>query len=100
MQNGINFYEVFTETGPGKGSVDGVGTAIKNICKDTIAYNSDAVIWNTDQLLKYLPQSENIIIGKYTDIDVQFCKSIFPIALVSNVKILVYQKCMRYILAH
>lgn len=44
MQNGINFYEVFTETGPGKGSVDGVGTAIKNICKDTIAYNSDAVI--------------------------------------------------------
>ena len=39
---------MFPETGPGKGSVGGVGATIKNV---NVAYNPDTVIGNIEKLL-------------------------------------------------
>ena len=60
---------MFTETGHGKRPMHGV---------DNISFNPDATIRNTGHLLKYLPKSENITIGKYSNTDVQFYTSMFP----------------------
>ena len=38
VKNGIDVIWVFTETGHGKGPMDGVGAAIKSKVKDTISY--------------------------------------------------------------
>ena len=48
-------YWIYTETGHGKGLMDGVGSAMKTTIKDSIAYNPNAAIRNTEELLPYLP---------------------------------------------
>ena len=55
VSTGIDTTWVFTESGHGKGPMDGVGDAIKRVCKDTICFHPNAVIQNTDQLLEQLP---------------------------------------------
>ena len=50
--------------------MDGVGAALKKSIKDTLAYNPDKVISNTEQLMQYLPDS-NITITTYNKNDVQ-----------------------------
>ena len=37
-------YWIYTETGHGKGLMDGVGSAMKTTIKDSIAYNPNATI--------------------------------------------------------
>ena len=69
---------MFPETGPGKGSVGGVGATIKNV---NVAYNPDTVIGNIEKLLN-IYQSENITIGKYTDSAIY---SLLPILKYSDV---------------
>ena len=56
---------VFTESGHSKGPMDGVGGGIKRVVKDTIAYNPNGVIRNTEQLMGYLPVTPNIVIETY-----------------------------------
>ena len=47
-------YWIYTETGHGKGLMDGVGSAMKTTI-DSIAYNPNVIIRNTEELLPYLP---------------------------------------------
>ena len=70
MDNEIQVFWIYTETGHGKGPMDGVGAAVKKSIKDTLAYNPDKVIRNTEQLMQYLPDS-NIIITTYNQNDVE-----------------------------
>ena len=77
IDNSIELYWIFTETGHGKGPMDGVGGSIKNMIKDTLAYHPNNVIRNTEQLLKYLPDS-NISISTYSEDDVKNISSKMP----------------------
>ena len=78
VDNLNDIYWIFTESGHGKGPMDGVGSGIKKTIKDTISYNPDAIIGNTDQLLRYLPEMENVIIATYKEIDVKQISSLLP----------------------
>ena len=77
-QSGINLTWVFTETGHGKGPMDGVGRGIKQTVHDTIAYNPNAVIRNTEQLLNHLPVMPKIFINTYNKDDVDIQKNKLP----------------------
>ena len=77
IDNNIDIYWIFTEAGHGKGPMDGVGSTIKRVIKDTIAFHPNEVIRNTDQLLKYL-KIDDIIIGTYKDNDVKNISSVLP----------------------
>jgi len=68
---------VFTETGHGKGPMDGVGGALKNKIDDVIAYLPNAVIRNADQLLIALPASETMI-GTYKQEDIDKIQDQIP----------------------
>ena len=87
-------YWVFSETGHGKQPMDDVGAVIKNICKDTTVYSANAVIWNTDQFLKYLTQNENITTGNYIDVDLKFHKFMFPNSFSIKCKNFGLSKCV------
>ena len=77
-QSGINLTWVFTESGHGKGPMDGVGSGIKQTVHDTIAYNPNAVIRNTEQLVSYLPVMPKIFINTYNQDDVDIQKKKLP----------------------
>ena len=77
---------VFTENGHRKGPMDGVDGAIKRVCKD-ISFYPNAVIRNTDQLLKQLPIMENII-KTYNEVDVKAGKKLYPCEKVNLLKII------------
>ena len=77
MDNEIQVFWIYTETGHGKGPMDGVGAAVKKSIKDTLAYNPDKVIRNTEQLMQHLPDS-NIIITTYNQNDVEKILSDVP----------------------
>ena len=49
--NKIDVYWIFTEVGHGKGPIDGVGECIKQTIKNTIAYNPNGIICNTEELM-------------------------------------------------
>ena len=57
--------------------MDGVGASVKHTIKDTLAYNPNEVIRNTEQLLKYLPKT-NISISSYNNMDVENISSQIP----------------------
>ena len=78
---------VFTETGHGKGPMDGIGGGIKRVVKDTISYNPNSVIRNTKQLLEDLPELENIIIDTYNEDDITEIRKFFPCKEVETMKI-------------
>lgn len=78
IEHKIDVYWVFTESGHGKGPMDGIGGRIKSIIKDTIAYRPDVVISKTDELLYYLPATSGILIGTYTGHDVKKYSSRLP----------------------
>ena len=42
--------------------MDGVETCIKQTIEDTIAYNPDDIIRNTEELMQYMPELSNICI--------------------------------------
>ena len=44
LENNIHVYWVFTESGHGKGPIDGVGASIKNDTDDAIAFHPNSVI--------------------------------------------------------
>ena len=77
IENNIQIYWIFTESGHGKGPMDGVGASVKHTIKDTLAYNPNEVIRNTEQLLKYLPKT-NISISSYNNMDVENISSQIP----------------------
>ena len=68
---------VFTETGHGKGPMDGVGGALKNKIDDVIAYLLNVAIRNADQLLIALPASETMI-GTYKQEDIDKIQDQIP----------------------
>ena len=68
MESKIEVCWIFTETGHGKGPMDGVGGAMKTKIKDTIAYRPNSVIRNTAQLINHLPEGD-IIVGTYNKAD-------------------------------
>ena len=78
VKNQIDVYWIYTETGHGKGPMDGVGSGIKKTIKDTISYNPDAAIQNTDDLLDYLPEMKNLIISTYKEKYVKKVSSLIP----------------------
>ena len=81
---------IFTETGHGKGPMDGVGAVVKTAITNTIAYNPQGVIRNTEQLLNYLPPFQNIKITTYDEEEHQKNVEILP-KQIKNLKI--FTKC-------
>ena len=57
--------------------MDGVGSTIKRVIKDTVAFHPNTVINNSKQLLKYL-KIDDIIIGTYKYDDVTYIRSVLP----------------------
>ena len=55
-------YQIFTETGHGKGPMDGLGACIKQTVKSTITYNPNGIISNTGDLMQYMADLSNICI--------------------------------------
>lgn len=82
VKNKKDVHWIFTESGHGKGPMDGIGAKIKTTIKDTIAYLPNEVIRTTNELLNHLPLMHNILIGTYTDKDVQTYSSMLPKNLV------------------
>ena len=99
--NNINVIWVYTETGHGKGPMDGVGASIKHIVKDTIAYNPNGVIANTEQLFNHLPIMPQVHISTYGDENVNKYKATFPTPLENLMLVsqgaLEFQRYMRFI---
>ena len=58
--------------------MDGVGASVKHTIKDTLAYNPNEVIRNTEQLLKYLPKT-NISISSYNNMALKIFHLKFPV---------------------
>ena len=71
VMNDINLTWVFTETGHGKGPMDGVGGSLKKVIKDTIAYHPNGVIRNTSELMNHLPSYMQTTIVTYDEEDVK-----------------------------
>ena len=78
VKSNINVCWVFTESGHGKGPMDGIGAKIKMKVKDTIAFLPNEVIRNTEELLNHLPLMDNISIATYTENSVQNNTSLLP----------------------
>ena len=78
VKSNINVCWVFTESGHGKGPMDGIGAKIKMKVKDTIAFLPNEVIRNTAELLNHLPLMDNISIATYTENSVQNNTSLLP----------------------
>lgn len=57
----VDLVWVFTESGHGKGPMDGVGSAVKRKIDDTLSYNPYAVIRCTEELIKHLPPSYFVV---------------------------------------
>ena len=53
--NAFDICWIYTEKGHEKGPMDGVGSAVKRVITDTIAYHHKSVIRNTEQLMAILP---------------------------------------------
>ena len=73
----ITVYWTFTESGHGKGPMDGVGAAIKRMVDDIVAFNPDAVIASARDILPLLPPS-NIMMSTYSQSDVDTFQAKVP----------------------
>ena len=86
-KNHIDVYWIYTESGHGKGPMDGVGAGIKQTIKDTIAYNPKGVITNTDEVMQYMPEMPSVRISTYKEEEVNQFKSLYP-KILDNLKII------------
>ena len=75
--NKIDVYWIFAEAGHGKRPMDCVGACIKQTIKNIIAYNSNNVKSNTEDLMQYMPELSNICILTYKD-DVNSYRELLP----------------------
>ena len=82
-----NIIWIFTETGHGKGPMDGVGAAVKSVICDTLAYNPNGVIRNTEQLMTFIPSMQNVQIMTYDEDDHTDCLEVLP-KQIKNLKLL------------
>ena len=55
---GVVLIWVFTETGHGKGPMDGVGAVVKNAIEDVVSFNPDMAIQSTQDLMSLMPPLE------------------------------------------
>ena len=62
----------------GKGPMDGFGACIKQTIKDTITYNPNGIISNTEELMQYMPDLSNICISTYNENDIISYREFFP----------------------
>ena len=70
VKNKINITWVFTESGHGKGPMDGVGSSIKNDIQDTISFNPNNVITCVSELMPLMPiNDKNLFTYCQDDID-------------------------------
>ena len=74
---GVELCWIYTQSGHGKGPMDGVGSAVKRVVTDTISYNPNSVIRNTSQLMPLLPKM-NVEIFTYKDKDVRVYVGMIP----------------------
>ena len=88
VSNKVEFTWVYTESGHGKGPMDGVGSGIKRAVKDTISYRPNDVIRDTTQLMEHLPELNNIIIDTYNEEDVLKARQGFGQENVNSLKII------------
>ena len=63
--NTKDVYWIFTEASHGKGPMDGVGACIKQSIMDTIVYNPNGIISNTEELMQYMSELSNICTLSY-----------------------------------
>ena len=77
-KHNIEAFWIFTESGHGKGPMDGVGSAVKTAIKNTSAFNPDQPVKITEQLLDRLPIMKKVIVGTYTDADLNSFKEMYP----------------------
>ena len=76
--NKIDVYWIFTYAGHGKKPMDGVGACIKQTIKDTVAYNPNGMISNTEELMQHMPELPNICISTYGEDDVNSYGELLP----------------------
>ncbi|XP_066910375.1 uncharacterized protein [Clytia hemisphaerica] len=58
--------------------MDGVGSAVKTAIKNTLAFNPTSCIKNTEELFDHLPILPKVIIGSYSEEDVDAFKALYP----------------------
>ena len=80
VENGVDIYWIYMQSGHGKGPMDGVGCAIKQVITDTIAYHPMSVIRNTEQLMAVLPEM-CVELSTYENCDVKTFIDQYPTPL-------------------
>ncbi len=76
-RNGITIIWICTETGHGKGPMDGVGGSMKRTIDDVLSFHPEDVIRDAETLLYYLPVS-SIQMSIYTRDDVLAVQRCLP----------------------
>ena len=77
IQHNLTIIWVFTESGHGKGPMDGAVTSIKNEMDNAIAFNPNSVITCASELWEFLPKG-NKQIRMYSEEDVHRYKDMLP----------------------
>ena len=77
IQHNLTIIWVFTESGHGKGPMDGAVTSIKNEIDNAIAFNPNSVITCASELWEFLPKG-NKQIRMYSEEDVHRYKDMLP----------------------
>ena len=58
--------------------MDGLGAFIKQSIKDTIPYNRNGIISNTEKLIQYVPHLSNICVSTYNEDDMISYRKLLP----------------------
>ena len=77
VENNIHIYWVFTESGHGKGPMDGVGASIKNDIDDDIAFHPNSVISCVSELMPLLSGGDKHL-SMYTEEDIKRYLDLLP----------------------
>ena len=77
VENNINVYWVFTESGHGKGRMDGVGASVKNDIDDAIAFHPNSVISCVSDFMPLLSVGDKYF-SVYTEEDIKRYQGLLP----------------------
>ena len=77
VKNKIDITWVFTESGHGKGPMDGVGSSIKNDIQDTISFNPNNVITCVSELMPLMPINDKNL-STYCQDDIDALNKLLP----------------------
>ena len=77
VENNINIYWVFTESGHGKGRMDGVGASVKNDIDDAIAFHPNSLISCVSDFMPLLSVGDKCF-SVYTEEDIKRYQGLLP----------------------